>query len=146
MIVSANRRLAARNRAAFTLLEVLVVVAILVILAAVAGVYVFGYLEDAKIDTARTQCAMFESQCKNYMAKNGGVPPQSLMELVAPSDGKQPLVEGGVAALNDPWQQGGQYQMELSQDAYGNPDPIVFVVSPKTGQPIYSSKRAAMGN
>jgi general secretion pathway protein G len=145
MIVSAPRRPAAQRRAAFTLLEVLVVVAILVILAAVAGVYVFGYLEDAKIDTARSQCALFETQCKAYMAKNGGIPPQSLMELVQPSDGRQPLIEGGMAALNDPWQQGGQYQMEIHQDQYGNPDPVVYVISPKTGQPIYSSKRQAMG-
>jgi general secretion pathway protein G len=146
MIVSATRRPVAHRRAAFTLLEVLVVVAILVILAAVAGVYVFGYLEDAKIDTARSQCALFETQCKAYMAKNGGNPPQSLMELVAPSDGRQPLIEGGPAALNDPWQQGGQYQLELRQDNYGNPDPVVYVTSPRTGQPIYSSKRSVMGS
>lgn len=145
MIVSASRRPAPR-RAAFTLLEVLVVVAILVILAAVAGVYVFGYLEDAKIDTARSQCALFETQCKAYMAKNGGNPPQSLMELVAPSDGRQPLIEGGPTALNDPWQQGGQYQMQIQADSYGNPDPVVFVISPKTGQPIYSSKRTVVGH
>ena len=35
-------------RAAFTLLEVLIVVAIIVVLAGVSSIYVFRYLEDAK--------------------------------------------------------------------------------------------------
>ena len=44
MIVRVTRRSALR-REAFTLLEVLVVVAILVVLASVAGIYFFRYLE-----------------------------------------------------------------------------------------------------
>jgi len=142
MIVAMNRRLAPRNRAAFTLLEVLVVVAILVILASVAGIYVFGFLADAKVDTAQNTIAMFETQCKAYMAKNGGDPPAQLSELVAPTNGKQPLVDGGIAALNNPW--GGQYMMEISQDQNGNPDPIVYTQDDK-GQTIYSKKRQLQG-
>jgi general secretion pathway protein G len=141
MIVSVNRRLAPRNRAAFTLLEVLVVVAILVILAAVAGVYVFGYLEDAKVDTAKQQIGQLESACKSYMVKNSGNVPQGLIELVQPTDGRQPLVEGGQNALMDPW--GKEYQYDGNNvDAYNNPDPIVMTTNPN-GQPIYSAKRSA---
>lgn len=142
MIVSMNRRLAPRNRAAFTLLEVLVVVAILVILASVAGIYVFGFLADAKIDTAQNQIAMLETQCKAYMAKNGGDPPQSLMDLVAPQNGKSPLIDGGPASLVNPW--GGQYMMEISQDFNGNPDPIVYTQTDK-GVMLKSKKRQLAG-
>jgi len=142
MIVSMNRRLAPRNRAAFTLLEVLVVVAILVILAAVAGIYVFGYLADAKVDTAQQTIAMFETQCKAYMAKNGGDPPQTLMELVQPTNGKSPLVDGGPTALINPW--GGQYVMEIGQDNYGNPDPIVYTQTDR-GVMLKSKKRQLAG-
>jgi len=102
---------------------VLVVVAILVILAGVAGVAVFGYLENAKEDTARTQCDFFEKQCKAYYVRNNQLP-NSLQDLVAPQDGSKPLVDGGQAALQDPWN--GFYQLENS----GN-------VNPSTGQPDF---------
>jgi general secretion pathway protein G len=143
MIVSVNRRLAPRNRAAFTLLEVLVVVAILVILAAVAGVYVFGYLEDAKVDTAKQTIGQLESACKSYITKNGGNPPQDLIELVAPTDGRQPLVDGGQNALIDPW--GKPYQYDpTNMDQYNNPDPVVMTTNPQ-GVAIYSAKRSMTG-
>lgn len=143
MIVAVNRRSAGRTRrSAFTLLEVLVVVAILVVLASVAGIFVFGYLEDAKIDTAQQTCAMLENQCKAYAAKNGGEPPQTLMELVAPTNGRSPLVEGGAASLRNPWT--GTYEVEYQTDGEGNPIPIVFTVSDK-GVRIISKKRQLEG-
>lgn len=142
MIVSARRRLAAR-RPGFTLLEVLVVVAILVILAGVAGVYVFGFLDDAKVDTARTQCEFFEKQCKAFYARHNRAP-NGLIELVQPdpSLGK-PLVDGGISALTDPWGVG-QYQLDTSgqTDQYGAP---LFIVTcfenGQQGKPVYSATR-----
>jgi general secretion pathway protein G len=128
------------RRAAFTLLEVLVVVAILVILAGAASISVFSYLQGAKVDAARNTITMLESQCKGYSAKNGGTPPNSLQDLVAPVDGTPPMVEGGLNALLDPW--GNQYQYDPSNvDAYGQPDPIVSTLNPQNGQQIFSSKR-----
>ncbi len=141
MIVSSVRRPAVQRRAAFTLLEVLVVVAILVILAAVAGVYVFGYLDDAKIDTAQQTCAMFESQCKAFAVKNDRMP-ENLGELVVGVNGRNPLVDGGPAALQSPW--GGTYELEIGLDANENPDPIVYTIGGK-GQRIVSKKRQNMG-
>lgn len=138
MIVTPRSHNLAR-RSAFTLLEVLVVVAIIVILAGGAGVYVFGYLEDAKIDTARQNITMIEKQCKAYAAKNGGIPPTQLSELTNPSDGKSPLLDGGVNALLDPW--GNQYQYDYSNtDQNGYPDPIVYTVSPR-GAKLYGVGR-----
>jgi general secretion pathway protein G len=143
MIVPLNRRAVASYRAGFTLLEVLVVVAILVILASVASIYVFGFLSDAKVDTAENQCAMFESQCKSYMAKNGGdlSADFTLMELVTPSNtNRMPLIEGGPAALNGPWP-GSIYQVSVQQDQNGAPDPVVSIQNPTNGLMIYSRKR-----
>jgi general secretion pathway protein G len=139
MIAKRSGSLAAR-RSAFTLLEVLVVVAILVILAGGASIYMFRYLEDARADSARNNMGELEKACKNYIAKNGGIPPNSLQELVSPTDGNSPFIDGGMNALVDPW--GKQYQFDGSHvDNYGSPDPLVFTTNPKTGQPIYSVKR-----
>jgi len=148
MIVSARRRLAAR-RPGFTLLEVLVVVAILVILAGVAGVAVFGYLDNAKVDTARTQCDFFEKQCMAYYARNNQLP-NTLIDLVAPQDGSKPLVDGGMSALTDPW--GGQYQLENSGNTNqntGRPDFHVHCTQggPQGGgQQIFSTTRMRQMN
>lgn len=138
MIVTPRSHQLAR-RSAFTLLEVLVVVAIIVILAGGAGVYVFGYLEDAKIDTARNNITMLEKQCLAYATKNGGIPPASLSELVAPTNGKSPLIDGGPNALLDPW--GQQYQYDASNyNANGDPDPLVYTVTPR-GVKLFSNAR-----
>ncbi len=141
MIVSARRRSAAR-RPGFTLLEVLVVVAILVILAGVAGVYVFGFLDGAKVDSARTQCEFFEKNCKAFYAKHNRSP-NGLIELVAPDPtfGK-PLVEGGEAALADPWGKG-QYMLDNTQtDMYGAPEFIVSCYEDgNQGKQVFSARR-----
>jgi general secretion pathway protein G len=140
MLVAANRRPLRSVRSAFTLLEVLVVVAILVILASVAGVFVFGYLEDAKVDTARQQIQQLENAAKSYAAKHGGDLPPSLEYLVLPTDQGQPLLDGGEAALMDPW--GGRYIYEQAQDANGYPDAVVYTTAPN-GTQVVSNKRKA---
>jgi general secretion pathway protein G len=90
-------------RAAFTLMEVLVVVAILVILASVAGVYVFRNLEDARKDKAKIDCENIAKACDLYRLRNNDAPPPSLEQLIAPPDGGKPFLDGGQAALMDPW-------------------------------------------
>ena len=147
MIVSARRRLAAR-RPGFTLLEVLVVVAILVILAGVAGVYVFGFLDDAKADTARSQCAALENAAKSFYLKNNAMPNQ-LQDLVFPDQsifpGAKPVLEGGDMAIRDPW--GNYYQADFSQfDQYNAPDPQVWTYeNGNQNMPIYSARRVKKG-
>lgn len=109
MIVRVTRPLAARSRAAFTLLEVLVVVAILVILAGVAGIYVFKYLDDAKKGRATMDMQALEMAYDTVTAKNGS-PPESMAELT-------PYLKQGQAALLDPW--GNQYQYRNIQSDVG---------------------------
>ena len=51
-----------RRRGGFTLMEVLLVMAILVILGSMVGVYVIGMQKSAFEDAARTQIGLFKTQ------------------------------------------------------------------------------------
>jgi len=94
-----------RRRAAFTLMEVLVVVAILVILASVSSIFVFRYLDDAKDGAAKSSIATLTQACQAYKLKYQEYPP-NLQQLVQPPNGS-PFVEPD--ALLDPWQRQFQY-------------------------------------
>jgi general secretion pathway protein G len=112
MIVRVARRSALRRREAFTLLEVLVVVAILVVLASVAGIYIFRYLEDAKADATVLKMQQLERACKNFAVKNDGQFPPDLTALIAPGDGTDPFIEGGAAAITSAWDTPIAYSIE----------------------------------
>ena len=141
MLLSAHRPLA-RRRGAFTLLEVLVVVAILVVLASVAGVYAFKYLEDSKIDAARSQMTIFENAAKNHAVQHEGIAPPTLEYLVAPTDNTKPRVDGGLMTTICPVS-GGKYNYDGAHvDQYGSPDPMVTMTTPD-GTVYYSTARRA---
>ena len=127
----ASHRLTARTRAGFTLLEVLVVVAILVILASVATFATVSYLAGAKVDQATLQAQNIQKAGMAYYTKSGGMWPDSLQLLVMrdPNTGTQPLLEGGESAILDPWQQ--PYQFEVIQDDTGTERFVVYTVSPE---------------
>lgn len=85
------------RRAGFTLLEVLVVVAILVVLASVASIAIFRSLEDGKVAAAKSSMQAIEQAVKKYYLEHGEWPPNNNLAAVAP------LLEQGQAALVDPW-------------------------------------------
>jgi prepilin-type N-terminal cleavage/methylation domain-containing protein len=113
----------AEMRGRFTLMEMLVVVAIIVLLAAMAALIVMGCLddakndkahvapktladEDAKKDKAHVDCKTLAEQAKMYKLKYGDYP-QTLAQLTQPgADGNAPYIEAGL--LIDPW--GHEYQ------------------------------------
>ncbi len=103
MIVPSTRPRQQR-RSAFTLLEVLVVVAILVILAGVSSIAVFKYLEQSYKDKAQLDMQALTTAFEGYMLKNGGEPPGSIQDL-------SQYMTQGQAALIDPWNKPYQYQM-----------------------------------
>mgnify|MGYP001581258840 CR=1 FL=1 len=100
------------NRRGFTLLEIMVVVFILGILAAIVAPRLIGRTEDAKITEAKVQVRNFETALKLFKLDSGFYPSteQGLNALIAsPSVGKQAtgFKEGGYLEQKkiplDPW-------------------------------------------
>jgi general secretion pathway protein G len=97
------------RRAAFTLVEVLVVVAIVVILASIGTIATFKFLEDAKVDAARAKANQLQTYAKAWQSKNDGqFITSDNIDLLAN------YAEDGEKALYDPW--GGKYMAELRVD------------------------------
>jgi general secretion pathway protein G len=118
-------------RAAFTLLEVLIVVAILVVLAGVGGVTYMKFLEEAKEDTAFSQIKNLEKVAQSVQIRQGNFP-QTLAELTQPSaDGGQPALEA--EAIRDPW--GKEYAYDAAGGHNGGRKPDISTTTP-TGKVI----------
>ncbi len=93
-------------RAGFTLMEVLVVVAILVIMVGVATPLYLNYLEQSKIKIARTDAIRLAGELKNFaISHDGEYPPENTWDLV-PLEKKPPL---------DPWNQPYQWTLTPAQ-------------------------------
>ena len=123
-----DRRSQRGRRDGFTLLEVLVVVAILVVLASVASIYVFRYLDDAKKDQAKLKARAIEKAVKAYIIKYDNVP-QNTQALINPGQGEKPFLEGGMDAVRTPW--GGEYTIGSQQR--GDSNEIAIVISWQDG-------------
>lgn len=118
------------RRAAFTLVEVLVVVAIVVILASIGTLATFKFLEDAKVDAARAKAEQLQVYARSWSAKNEGaqISTDTIMQLAD-------YAEDGEKALYDPW--GGTYRAEMQTDPNtGRPRLFIFCVytSERSGQ------------
>jgi general secretion pathway protein G len=105
-----------RQRGGFTLLEVLLVMAILVVLASLVTVFLVGAQGRGYAGAARTQIGALEEAVKMYRL-NTGKYPQNLQELVTPPQGmtpekwKGPYLEPGKPVPKDPWDNDYQYQL-----------------------------------
>jgi general secretion pathway protein G len=138
MLPVAARRNRATRRAAFTLLEVLVVVAILVILAGVASISVFKYLEKAKIGRAKADMETLVKAYKTFYTQNLRWP-ENPTEVTS-------LLEQGNEALRDPW--GNAYQIQVMP--YQLPDGTtgerpVATCTPANGEPAFTIPDLAAG-
>jgi general secretion pathway protein G len=126
LVRSTTRRLVLSTRNGFTLLEVLVVVSILMILAGLAAFAVTRYMRDAKINQAYLQMSKIKSTVDAYYASSGGMYPQSLQELVVPTEAGPPMLEGGESAIIDPW--GQPYQLSEEPDSTGTMRIVIFTI------------------
>jgi general secretion pathway protein G len=99
------------RRAAFTLMEMLVVVAIIVVLAGVGGAFLLGRLEESKVSAARMQAEVIGKAVREYNLNNGVYPPDLNTLLGKDAEGKGPYLETPDALL-DPW--GRPYQYDQS--------------------------------
>jgi general secretion pathway protein G len=102
------------NRSGFTLIEIMVVIVILALLAALVGPKIMGRTDDAKIQTTKTQIRSLESALKLYKLDNGVYPTteQGLNSLVT-----KPAV--GVIPKN--YKEGGYLESKnVPKDGWGN--------------------------
>ncbi len=95
-----QNEIAKRMKEGFTLIEILVVVAIIGMLGAVAVPAYMSYLADARITTTRSLIKNIEDACQMYNMKHGGKYPSQLSELQEGDDDNPPLIDGGI---EDPW-------------------------------------------
>jgi len=136
MLVAANpplarpqeRRVARTVRKAFTLMEILVVVAIMVILAGLGTVALMNELEKSREKTAGINAKTIKSAAMSFKTDTGNWP-GSLNELV-PKYLERP------ETLLDPW--GNQYQFQASEDENNR---TFFVWTTHNGKPLGDAPR-----
>jgi general secretion pathway protein G len=114
----------ATRRAAFTLLEVLIVVAIIVVLAGSSVLYYMRYLEDSRVNRAKVDVKTIEKAAEAYEIQNGSRP-ESLQQLVSPPQGK-PYIEQQY--IMDPW--GKQYSYDAGGQHNNGAHPDVWTTTP----------------
>src|SRR5438045_1789121 len=101
MVRNVSRGRRAARRAGFTLMEVMLVVAILVILAGTGGVVYFRYMDDARIGQAKMGVRSIATAVDTFYVKYGDYPGNLQMLTQRQQDGSPPYLE--VGALLDPW-------------------------------------------
>jgi general secretion pathway protein G len=104
-----GKEIRARSReAGFTLVEILVVVAIIALLMSLAGPRVVNYLSDSKLKTARIQIQSLSAALDLYHLDNGRYPSSSdglgaLVQKPAGASGWNGPYLKGAAVPKDPW-------------------------------------------
>lgn len=101
-----KRMFAEAARRGFTLVELLVVVAILGILGTIAIQNVTGHIAKTRVTAAEAGVRAIQEACTTYYIQHKKLP-TSLDQLV---EGDDPVLEGGEGALYDPWDN--KYEME----------------------------------
>jgi general secretion pathway protein G len=132
MIVHSVRsgRRQARRRPGFTLMEVMIAAAILVILAGVGGIIIFRQLDEAKISAAQVGTKELEKACELYKARHGDWP--EALQVLAMPEGSLPAVLEE-RALIDPWQR--PYGYEPGTLNPNTHKPLIYSGGPNPGDP-----------
>ena len=117
-----------RSQAGFTLIEVMVVVAILGILATIVMTNVIGKDDQARVTTAQTSLKAVANALDMYKLDNHKYP--------TTDEGLQALVEKPASAKS--WPDGGYLSGGMPQDPWGNPFQYVYPGSEKLKFDLYS--------
>jgi general secretion pathway protein G len=111
-----------QRRSAFTLMEMLVVVAIIVALAGIGGFFLLGALRESQEDVASAQVkGPLTQACQAYSLKHNGEFPQNLQLLLQRDAMGGPYLENA-DALIDPWGQPYQYDASGPKNNQTKPD------------------------
>jgi len=123
-----EKQLDRATRAGFTLMEMMVVVAILVVLVGVAVPIYLTYLENSKITRARIDIETIDQVVQTFYTKYDQWPP-NLEMLTQPIGDSGPMLKA--TSLIDPW--GHQYQHTLPNvdPRLMGQKPAIFTTSPK---------------
>lgn len=100
------------RRSAFTLMEMLIVVAIIVALAGMGGFFFMGQLTQSKIGTAKGQAKILKNAITTYSVQNGDYPSELKQLLEATDHG--PKILDDQRAIIDPW--GREYKFIVEPD------------------------------
>ena len=109
MTSSIEKKTAASMRAGFTLMEILVAVAIIGILGTVAVTSITGNIEKAKQTAAQESVNNIKNAVMTYYLQNKKYP-SDLKDLIVENSEGIAVLEGGEGALEDPW--GNEYKYE----------------------------------
>ena len=121
------RRVQTRDRSGFTLMEMIVVVAIIAALAGVGGYYYMQTLEKSKVNLARSQAkSTLTTACKDFWVDHNRWP-ESLPELVSGQDSKVYLES--VSAIRDPWEK--EYLYNAAGPRNNGRKPDIWTTSPE---------------
>ena len=96
-------------RSGFTLIEILVAVAIIGILGTVATMSVTANIEKAKVTAAKEAVGNIKGAVMNYYLQHKKYP-ADLNALITATGDDEPVLEGGEGALEDPW--GTEFKLE----------------------------------
>ena len=115
-MMSLIKRFRPRTRAGYSLMEVLIAVAIIAVLATLVGPQLLGQLDRSKVTAAQTQIRMIETSLDTMRLDIGRYPTQEegLALLQTPNDTVSamwagPYLDGGLPA--DPWGRPYQYRV-----------------------------------
>src|SRR5436190_10255602 len=114
------------NRRAFTLMEMLIVVAIIVILAGVGTFYILPQFNKAREDTARIRASNVSKALQAYYKDHDGTWPTSIDALTVKDEHGGPYI--GADGLQDPW--GKVYTIDVSGPNHNGAEPDVYTTSP----------------